>query len=100
MSKVYAACLTSATLAIGKRFDYVKFQLGLNLLPAVHEVKLPTGFNYPEHSQLVIPQFRYAPEYTMREPFQKELTLYLSQILNYTDAYGIFSAIFQSSATD
>ncbi len=93
-SKVYAACLTSATLAIGKRFDYVKFQLGLNLLPAVHEVKLPTGFNYPEHSQLVIPQFRYAPEYTMREPFQKELTLYLSQILNYTDAYGTLVLFF------
>lgn len=85
---VHAACLTSATLAIGERFDYVKFQLGLNLLPNVKTQKLSTSFNYPEHSQLVIPQFRSAPEFTTREIFQKELTLYLSQILNYTEAYG------------
>jgi ATP-dependent DNA helicase DinG len=75
-------------LAIGERFDYVKFQLGLNLLPNVKTKKLATSFNYPEHSQLVIPQFRSAPEFTTREIFQKELSLYLSQILNYTDAYG------------
>lgn len=86
--RIYAACLTSATLAIGQRFDYVKFQLGLNLLENVKEKKLDTSFNYPEHSQLVIPQFRSAPEFTTREIFQKELTIYLNQILNYSQAYG------------
>lgn len=93
-SRVYAACLTSATLAIGESFDYAKFQLGLNVLPKVKTHKLSTCFNYPEHSQLVIPQFRYAPEYTLREQFQKELSLYLRQILTYTDAYGTLVLFF------
>lgn len=92
--RVYGACLTSATLAIGHRFDYSKFQLGLNLLPEIKEAKLDTTFNYQEHSQLVIPQFRYAPEYTTRDMFQKELTLYLNQILNYTKAYGTLVLFF------
>lgn len=92
--RVYGACLTSATLAIGSRFDYSKFQLGLNLLPAIKEAKLDTTFNYQEHSQLVIPQFKYAPEYTTRDMFQKELTLYLNQILNYPEAYGTLVLFF------
>ena len=93
-SQIYAVCLTSATLAIGPRFDYVKFQLGLNFLPAVQESKLETTFNYPEHSQLVIPQFMNAPEYSKRTEFQRELSLYLSQILNYTQAYGTLVLFF------
>lgn len=92
--RVYGACLTSATLAIGERFEYSKFQLGLNLLPEVKATKLDTNFNYPLHSQLVIPQFRYAPEFNSREMFQKELTMYLGQILNYSQAYGTLVLFF------
>lgn len=92
--RVYGACLTSATLAIGERFDYSKFQLGLNFYPKINEVKLDTTFNYPEHSQLVIPQFRFAPEYTSREMFQKELSVYLAQVLNYSEAYGTLVLFF------
>ena len=93
-SKVYAACLTSATLAIGESFEYLKFQLGLNGLPNIKTKKLATCFNYSDHSQLVIPQFRFAPEYTMREQFQKELSLYLKQILSYDQAYGTLVLFF------
>lgn len=92
--RVYAVCLTSATLAIGNRFDYSKFQLGLNLSPSVKTAKLDTTFNYPQHSQLVIPQFRFAPEFTNREMFQKELSAYLTQVLNYTNAYGTLVLFF------
>lgn len=93
-SRVYGACLTSATLAIGKNFEHLKFQLGLNFYPQVQTLKLATCFNYPEHSQLVIPQFRFAPEYTLREQFQKELTLYLRQILAYEQPYGTLVLFF------
>lgn len=92
--RVYGACLTSATLAIGERFEYSKFQLGLNFYPQISEKKLATTFNYPEHSQLVIPQFRFAPEYNSREMFQKELTAYLAQVLNYSEAYGTLVLFF------
>lgn len=92
--RVYGACLTSATMAIGERFDYSKFQLGINLLPAVKNVKLDTTFNYKDHSQLVIPQFRFAPEYNSRDMFQRELSSYLSQILNYSESYGTLVLFF------
>ena len=93
-SRVHGACLTSATLAVGTSFEYLKFQLGLNLLSEVNTTKLPPSFNYQEHSQLVIPQFRYAPEYATREMFQKELGLYLGQMLNYQENYGTLVLFF------
>ena len=93
-NRVYGACLTSATLAVGTSFEYVKFQMGLNLLPQVVSVKLPSSFDYKNQSQLVIPRFQYAPEFNMREMFQKELGMYLGQILNYNDAYGTLVLFF------
>ncbi|HTV60754.1 MAG TPA: helicase C-terminal domain-containing protein [Verrucomicrobiae bacterium] len=45
--------LTSATLAVGGRFDYMKQRLGV--LPA-KETVLPQEFNYPEQALLYIPQ--------------------------------------------
>jgi ATP-dependent DNA helicase DinG len=93
-NRVYGACLTSATLAVGTSFEYIKFQMGLNLLPKVVTVKLPSSFDYKNQSQLVIPRFQYAPEFNMREMFQKELGIYLGQILNYSDPYGTLVLFF------
>ncbi len=93
-NRVYGACLTSATLAVGTSFEYVKFQIGLNLLPKVVSVKLASSFDYKNQSQLVIPRFQYAPEFNLREMFQKELGMYLGQILNYNDAYGTLVLFF------
>lgn len=93
-NRVYGACLTSATLAVGTSFEYVKFQMGLNLLPKVVSVKLASSFDYKNQSQLVIPRFQYAPEFNLREMFQKELGMYLGQILNYNDAYGTLVLFF------
>lgn len=93
-SRAYGTCLTSATLAIGDKFDYIKFQLGLNTFSQVKEYKLTTTFDYQLHSQLVIPQFRNSPEYATRVQFQKELGLYLNQILNYDEPYGTLVLFF------
>lgn len=93
-NRVYGACLTSATLAVGTSFEYIKFQMGLNLLPKVVTVKLPSSFDYKNQSQLVIPRFQYAPEFNTREMFQKELGIYLGQILNYSDPYGTLVLFF------
>lgn len=45
--------LTSATLAVGGRFDYLKQRLGV--MPA-NEVVLPQEFDYPEQALLYIPR--------------------------------------------
>ena len=45
--------LTSATLAVGGKFDYLKQRLGV--LPA-HEVVLPQEFDYREQALLYIPR--------------------------------------------
>jgi len=44
--------LTSATLAVGGRFDYLKKRLGV---PAAIERVLPTEFDYPSQAMLYIP---------------------------------------------
>ena len=44
--------LTSATLAVGGRFDYLKQRLGV---PAAIERVLPTEFDYPSQAMLYIP---------------------------------------------
>ncbi len=94
-SRVYAAVLTSATLAVRNDFFYIKQQLGLNLIiNAVVESKLDSEFNYLQHSQLVIPKFRFAPEYNNRNQFQQELKLYLAQVLDYSQVYGTLVLFF------
>ncbi len=45
--------LTSATLAVGGKFDYLKQRLGIQ---PVHETALPQEFNYREQALLYIPR--------------------------------------------
>lgn len=92
--RVYGATLTSATMAIGESFEYLKFQLGLNLYSKVIASKLPATFDYASCSQLVIPQFRFSPEYSTREMFQKELSVYMGMIAPYQEAYGTLVLFF------
>lgn len=92
--KVYGACLTSATLAIGESFEYLKSQLGLNLYSNVQQSKIDSLFDYAKQSQLVIPQFKNAPDFASREMFQRELVAYLSAILNYEQGYGTLILFF------
>jgi ATP-dependent DNA helicase DinG len=87
-SKVYATCLTSATLAIGDSFEYIKSQLGLSNNSQCKEIKLDTEFNYAEHSQLSIPYFKNSPDFNSREAFEQDLITYLTTILAYTENYG------------
>jgi ATP-dependent DNA helicase DinG len=92
--KVYGACLTSATLAIGESFEYLKLQLGLNLFNSVQQSKLPSLFDYTKQAQLVIPQFKSAPDFATRDMFQRELNAYLGAILNYEQNYGTLVLFF------
>ncbi len=93
-SKVHAALITSATLAVGKDFRYYLHKLGLNLLPKVMAVKLSTSFEYPKQAQIVVPRFKFAPDYASRDEFTAELGQYLLKTLNYTDAFGTLVLFF------
>src|SRR4029078_12862613 len=44
--------LTSATLSVDGRFDYVKGRLGIR---RAHEVRLPSGFDYTRQAILYLP---------------------------------------------
>lgn len=96
-SRVYGASLVSATLAIGESFEYFKFQLGMNILPEIQTKKLETSFDYTKQAQLVIPQFKYTPDYATRNEFTEELTGYLRYMLNYKLAFGTLVLFFNKA---
>jgi ATP-dependent DNA helicase DinG len=93
-SKVHAACVTSATLAIGEDFRYYLHKLGLNLYPSVATYKLPTCFSYANQAQIVVPKFKTAPEYSTRSEFDRELVTYLNDTLSYAEGYGTLVLFF------
>lgn len=53
-SKVKTAIITSATLSVNGKFDFLKEQLGLNSLPVV-EQSLPSPFDYSKQMKFIIP---------------------------------------------
>lgn len=96
-SQVYAAVLTSATLTIGKDFNYYINNFGLNLLTKIHTLKLDSDFNYKSQSQIVVPRFTHAPEYTTRNEFTRELINYLVKSLDYSENYGTLVLFFNKA---
>lgn len=93
-SKVYACIVTSATFAVGEDFTYYKHKLGLNLFENVHSYKLGSSFSYKDHSQVVVPRFKFAPEYKFRDEFTSELIAYLATSLDYEGGYGTLVLFF------
>ncbi len=51
--KVFAAVLTSATLAVGGNFDYIKARLGIR---QARELIVPSPFHYSRQALLYVPQ--------------------------------------------
>ena len=96
-SKVYGAIVTSATLAIGDSFNYYKHELGLSLYPNVTSLKLSSAFDYQKQAQIIVPRFKYAPEYKTRNEFTEELCNYLIKALDYENAYGTLVLFFNRS---
>jgi ATP-dependent DNA helicase DinG len=96
-SQVFAAVITSATLAVGSDFKYYLHKLGLNLYPNIACAKLATEFSYPEQGQIVVPKFKNTPEYATRDLFTQELVTYFEDTLNYTDGYGTLVLFFNRS---
>jgi ATP-dependent DNA helicase DinG len=92
--KVHAGLITSATLAVGEDFRYYLHKLGLNLLHDVITLKLPTSFEYDKQAQIVVPRFKFAPDYATRDEFTNELSQYLIKTLNYTDGFGTLVLFF------
>lgn len=93
-SKVNAAIITSATLAVGNEFKYYLYKLGLNAYSQVTATKLPTNFAYARQAQIVVPRFNHAPGYASRDDFTKELVNYLSEALAYKEGYGTLVLFF------
>ncbi|MFN7094615.1 MAG: helicase C-terminal domain-containing protein, partial [Burkholderiales bacterium] len=83
-----------ATLAIGNDFRYYKHKLGLNLYPEVKSCKLKTNFVYQQQGQIVVPRFRFAPEFNSRDEFTRELIDYLTKTLDYDEGYGTLVLFF------
>ncbi|MFN8769273.1 MAG: helicase C-terminal domain-containing protein [Neisseriaceae bacterium] len=97
-SRVYAASIVSATLAVGEDFKYYLYKLGLNLYKNVQTVKLPASFAYSKQAQIVVPRFNYSPEYSTRNQFTNELANYLTtKVLEYNDGYGTLVLFFNKS---
>jgi ATP-dependent DNA helicase DinG len=93
-SQVYAAVVTSATLAIGKDFKYNLHKLGLSLYEKVVTYKLETSFMYQQQSQIVVPKFNSAPDFATRADFDRELVEYLNKTIDYSEAYGTLVLFF------
>ncbi len=96
-NQVYASVITSATLAIGKDFTYYKDKLGLNLFKEVKSYKLETSFVYQNQAQLVVPRFNYAPDFSTRNEFTRELIKYLTKTLDYDEGYGTLVLFFNKA---
>ncbi|MCC2624709.1 MAG: hypothetical protein K0R14_582 [Burkholderiales bacterium] len=93
-SQVYSAVVTSATLAIGQSFKYYIHKLGLSLYEKVATYKLETSFIYQQQSQIVVPKFKYAPDFVNRNEFDSELVDYLNKTLDYIEPYGTLVLFF------
>lgn len=93
-SRVYSAVITSATLAIGNNFAYYIHKLGLNLYEKITTCKLETSFIYQTQSQIVVPKFKNAPDFTSRREFDVELVDYLNKTLDYVEGYGALVLFF------
>jgi ATP-dependent DNA helicase DinG len=87
-SNVNGAIITSATLAINNNFNYYLYKFGLNLYKNIHQVKLESGYDYLKQSQIVVPIFKYSPEYNSIQNFNQELANYLNSKIDYDDSYG------------
>lgn len=96
-SQVFAAIITSATLAVGDDFSFYIHKLGLNLYPNVTSYKLDTHFSYNTNSQIVVPRFKNSPDFVNRIQFDQELVEYLAKTLDYTDGYGTLVLFFNRS---
>lgn len=59
--RVSAAVVTSATLSAGNSFKLFQHQTGLDRLPAVRTLRLPSPFNYRDQARLVVPPMRSSP---------------------------------------
>jgi ATP-dependent DNA helicase DinG len=86
--------ITSATLAIGTNFKYNLHKLGLSLYEKVATYKLETSFIYQKQSQIVVPKFKYAPDFASRNDFDVELTEYLNKTIDYAESYGTLVLFF------
>lgn len=93
-SQVYSAVVTSATLAIGQSFKYNLHKLGLSLYENVGTYKLATNFTYQQQSQIVVPKFKYAPDFASRNDFDRELVDYLNKTIDYVEGYGTLVLFF------
>src|SRR6185437_5871536 len=93
-SQVYSAVITSATLAIGTNFKYNLHKLGLSLYEKVATYKLETSFIYQQQSQIVVPRFKYAPDFASRNDFDVELIEYLNKTIDYAESYGTLVLFF------
>lgn len=93
-SQVYSAVVTSATLAIGTNFKYNLHKLGLSLYEKVATYKLETSFIYQKQSQIVVPKFKYAPDFASRNDFDMELVEYLNKTIDYAESYGTLVLFF------
>lgn len=96
-SQVYSVVITSATLAIGQNFKYNLHKLGLNLYENIGTHKLETNFLYHKQSQIVVPKFKYAPDFATRNDFDCELAQYLNKTLNYVEGYGTLVLFFNKA---
>jgi ATP-dependent DNA helicase DinG len=94
-SRVYAASIVSATLAVNNKFDYYLNRLGLTSYLQTKLAKLSSSFNYTKQAQIVVPKFNYTPEYGSNQEFTQELANYLlTRTLNYSDGYGTLVLFF------
>ena len=95
-NKVDAAVITSATLSISEDFNYYMHLFGLHLLSNVKTHKLPISFDYSSQSQIFIPNFKFSPEFILRDEFNIELADFLNKTLNYSDGYGTLVLFYNS----
>lgn len=93
-SNAYAVILTSATLAVSSDFDYYISNLGLNSYNNLRKLKINSDFAYNTQAQIVVPRFKYIPEYGSSSQFNQELKTYLETQLNYSNAYGTLVLFF------
>lgn len=96
-SEVYAAVITSATLAVLNDFSFYIHQLGLNSYPKINTYKLSSNFCYANNSQIVVPRFKNSPDFSNRQQFDQELIDYLTKTLDYSDGYGTLVLFFNRS---
>jgi len=90
---VGSAILTSATLSIGKSFEYIKKSLGLSQDTRCDEISLESSYDYPSKVLLYIPSDIPDPRVSPLE-YEKSVILYTDKILRITSgrAFVLFTS--------